>query len=351
MALLSIDGFGHYLPIHNTPIKGWTIIYDYSNGKNSSIVTGRFNTGSALWALTSNYWGITLLKSFQRSQTIFLGFAWKHKGINMSLTFYDSGASQCKVVLDSTGKIYFQNGAGTVTYTDTLPNTYRATLNAWIYIEIKVTIADSISSDSCVIKVNESIISNLASGQDTKATANSNIDSFGFMLSSAGGGDTGFYITDVYICDTTGSVNNTFLGDARAITLFPTGNGNYSQFVGSDSNSTDNYLLVDETTPNTTDYVQSDVDKIDSYSFENMAINPKTIFGVQLSNYATKTDVGTIKVSPLIRLGGTDYLATESTLTAEWIINSSVVELNPADSAAWEKADVDAAEFGFKITA
>ena len=55
---------------------------------------------------------------------------------------------------------------------------------------------------------------------------------------------------DLYICDGTtvpGEPVNDFLGDVRVDTLYPNGNGNSSQWVGQDANSTDNYLNVDDT--------------------------------------------------------------------------------------------------------
>jgi hypothetical protein len=37
-------------------------------------------------------------------------------------------------------------------------------------------------------------------------------------------------IDDLYVCDSTGSTNNTFLGDVRVDTVRPIGAGNYSEF-------------------------------------------------------------------------------------------------------------------------
>ena len=62
---------------------------------------------------------------------------------------------------------------------------------------------------------------------------------------------------DVYICDTTGSVNNNFLGELTVEHLRPASDDT-AQFLGSDANSTDNWALVDEAgTYNGADYVAS----------------------------------------------------------------------------------------------
>src|SRR5437764_673985 len=52
------------------------------------------------------------------------------------------------------------------------------------------------------------------------------------------------YLDDLYVCDATGTTNNTFLGDVRVHTLVPSGNGTDSGLTGSDGNQVNNYQLV-----------------------------------------------------------------------------------------------------------
>jgi hypothetical protein len=311
---------------------------------------GRFNIGNSITTY-GNWHSITKTLSSNYA-TLFLGFAHYNSSSTLTnaalATFYDGSSIQLQVRIDATGKLYFVNSAGT-TLTDTLTSSVRLKTNVWKYIEIEATIADSIAGDSCIIRANGVQVCNLTAGQDTKNTANAytNKIQIGWINSDV----YAQYIGDLYLCDTTGTTNNTFLGDVRVTTLYPSGNGNYNQFVGSDSNNTDNYLLVDEATPNT-DYVQEfAVNEIDSYAFTDMAQTPTTIFGMQTNIYATQTDTGTRKITPLTRLDSTDYLGTEFTMEESYTMHMGIAELNPADSAAWEKADVDGAEFGFKITA
>src|SRR5688572_2169742 len=86
-----------------------------------------------------------------------------------------------------------------------------------------------------------------------------------------GGGDATliYYVDDLAVNDTTGSFQNSWCGEGKVIALRPNGDGDNSQWTGSDGNSTDNYLLVDETPPDSADYVQSNTNnQIDDYNFE-----------------------------------------------------------------------------------
>lgn len=64
--------------------------------------------------------------------------------------------------------------------------------------------------------------------------------------------------TDVEVLDVDATAPNDWPGPGSIGYLRPNGNGASSQWAGSDGNSTDNYLLLDETPPNgVTDYIQS----------------------------------------------------------------------------------------------
>src|SRR5690606_30464139 len=60
------------------------------------------------------------------------------------------------------------------------------------------------------------------------------------------GSTTNASFDDVAINDTTGSEQNSWPGHGHIRMLLPNGNGSSSEWMGSDGNSTDNYLLVDD---------------------------------------------------------------------------------------------------------
>lgn len=125
----------------------------------------------------------------------------------------------------------------------------------------------------------------------------------------------------------------------------PGGNGNSSQWVGSDGNSTDNYALVNDTSDAT--YVESNVDNNkDTYAYGNMASSSGTILGV---NHWTRAsaDVLPANIIPVARLSGTELDGSGLTLTSSLAWSQYMFETKPG-GGSWSASDVDSAEFGYK---
>jgi hypothetical protein len=159
-----------------------------------------------------------------------------------------------------------------------------------------------------------------------------------------GAGGTANYIDDIYISDASGS----FLGPCSVTTLFPTGSGTTSQFVGSDSNSVNNYQLIDDTTHDVADYVQSNVvGDIDLYTYPALAYNPDVIHAVDIVTYNVKTDVGRKTLVPVSRISGENYTGEEKEV--ETPLNICDMFLPLADVSPWTQALVNASEFGIKL--
>lgn len=225
--------------------------------------------------------------------------------------------------------------------------TFIPALGVWNYYELKVTIHDT--AGTFELRINGNSVAEVSgTSQDTKNGGTGNLDTI--LLNDPGGSGTAF--DDLYICDDAGSANNDFLGDVKVETLYPNGNGNSSQLVGSDGNSTDNYLLVDETTPNSdTDYVESaTVGNKDTYAVTDLAAVGGTVYGVQLSPYARKNDAGARTICTVARLSGTEVDSANAALSTSYQHFVDMRETKPG-GGAWTISDVNSAEFGVKVTA
>jgi hypothetical protein len=154
---------------------------------------------------------------------------------------------------------------------------------------------------------------------------------------------------NLYVLDSTGSVNNARLGEIVVECLRPNGNGNSSQWVGSDGNSTDNYQLVDDPTPDTADYVQSGAsgDK-DTYAYGDLAAASGAVAAVQVISYASKTAGDALSVQQVARSGSSETAATAQPVTATWTPLTAIFQEKPG-GGAWTVADVNAAEFGIQV--
>ena len=220
-------------------------------------------------------------------------------------------------------------------------------VNVWYGIEIWAEITDS----GGVVKVyfdGDSVPDINVSSADTKNGGTGVVDRIGFAV----GTGHRIYMCDLVVYNDAGAVNNAApLGDLRVEWLLPTGNGTSSALVGSDSNSTDNYLLVDETTPNgDVDYVESSTpaDK-DTYAMSDLVSSTGSVLAVGAQIYAKKSDAGSRSIAPVYRLsGGTEADGTTRVLGSGYAAYSEVREAKPG-GGAYSVSDVNGMQVGVKI--
>lgn len=343
MALRFMDSFDHYATADITmkwnAATASTVTISSGNGRRS----GGCMRFSSLSAATSQK-TLTALASYV------VGFAFKTNLLMNGVDIYqakDGSTIHLSLRMNNTGTISVMRGgaAGTVLGTSSTA----LSTGTYYYMEFKFTINDS--TGSFTFRINGGSEAT-GSSVDTRNGGNATVDNFTFGLHAGSGGAT-MDVDDLYILDTTGSANNDLLGDVRVDCYLPSGNGNSSQLVGSDSNSTDNYLLVDESSQNgDTDYVQSaTVNNKDTYAFADMSHTPASIFGTQLNMIAKKDDSGTRSICSVTRSGGTDYDGTTQALGTTYVDYSDLREVDPATSAAWTRTNLNNAEFGVKVAA
>jgi hypothetical protein len=172
-----------------------------------------------------------------------------------------------------------------------------------------------------------------------------------------GGADLGptVQFDDLYIADGSAGDVTDFLGDVHVEALEATGVGATTQWevVG----AANNYDAVDDDAApdDDTSYVHTDVlNEVDTYQFSNVSFGPGTqIFGVQFSIMSRKNDPGDRAIAPIVRHGGGDYAGNNLFLTAgvgQYAVQHQVMEQNPATAAPWTVSDVNADEFGVKLS-
>lgn len=165
---------------------------------------------------------------------------------------------------------------------------------------------------------------------------------------------TSDYIDDFYVNDDSGTApENTFLGEAFVVeSIIPTGNGNSSQWVGSDGNSTDNYLLVDDNGNDDTDYVRSGtLNDLDTYAMSNLSNATGTIIRTVHLFVARKDDVATRTLASALRTNGTDYIsATNKAMTGTYATFLDELTVNPDTSLRFTISEINALEVGQKVT-
>lgn len=337
MALLFMDSFddglidGGYKGYGGVPPSGGDISTTY--GRNGKGVRIGDQTNDYLYRATGS-----------TDDTLILGFAGYVETLtngDVMLRFEDGATVQVQFRFYTDGSISAFRG-GTL-----LGNSGAGKFleDTWQYYEFKVKFANT--GGTVDVRVNGVSVLSLSS-QDTQDTANAYATNW--RLAGASGYLENLYVDDLYLADSTGTVNTDFLGDVKVETLLPNGNGNSSGMTGSDSNQTDNYLLVDDNPVVTTDYVESATEgHKDTYAMGNLASTNVSVYGMQVSLVTQKDDTGSKYLRPVVRSGSTDYAGTSVALNTSWEGMHEIWEQDPNTSADWTPTNVNAVEVGPEV--
>lgn len=333
MSLLHLECFSYLATIDEK--------YTVSNATDVT-VDGASRTGTYCVKVKKDDW---LEFPITASDTGVLGFAlYCYTPTNSPKVLVDfrrSGSSNMTLVFLTSGIMELRRGS-TILATSIIP----FIREVFQYIEVKWNCVNSISANSFQVRLDGTIILDLDATTDCQESGTSGVD----VLRLWGPGTTVYY-DDVYVLNLSGAQCNDYLGNIIIETLYPNGNGNTNDFTGSDADSTDNYLHVDEAQHDSdTSYVESStISHIDLYAFGNMVGTPDTIHCVALVCPSRKDDGGARDGRLLTRVNITNYEGASFSPTTSFVHEVQIWELNPDDSAAWAITDIDGAEFGIKV--
>lgn len=215
-------------------------------------------------------------------------------------------------------------------------------INTTYLIEVRFKIADA-PNGIVQVKVDGIIDIDLTDG-DTKPGADTQFDKVRLGYGPSTGYTTYAYF-DNFIMDDTG-----WIGDTKIQAVVPTGDGNTTGWTPS---AGANWQCVDEKPASDADYVSIDaIDTTDTYAAENMAGSIDNVKCVQIqARSRTEGSPTPTNLKLAVRSGAADYLSGDKTVPATEKGLWHLWENNPADAAAWEEADVNAMEIGFKSAA
>ncbi len=354
-----MDSFSHY---SNNDILGigncnkWSALLG-SNNNSLQYVTlnpggGRF--GSTSFRVGGNAF-VYLSKTLDSQPTWIIGFAFRITTLAPNnpmhiCGLFDGGVNQVTIVVnaDLTLSVTRIGTALTNSLTSTTKSALSLSLNTWNYIEFLCTINPSISANTCKVNVNGTTWINLTSAQSTRNTSNSSANqiAIGAVISSNSAANNLDYC-DLYVCDGTGSTNNTFLGDCRVEPRWPLAAGTNTAWL---ANGGTTVGCVQEIGDNAdTNYISSlTTNDISTFTVPPLSITPSSIFGVQLTHCSRKSDAGLRQIADVIRSGSTNFVGTTINLSPSYQFFPIIYENDPNTSAPWTTTNVNALEIGAK---
>ena len=339
MALLHMDGFD-YASKPDMQLAGWENSQVFDHRVSIYTSGGRFN-GYWVWH-NGNGGGDNsyLFKTFSDKSSIVVGCAlyvgYSVRGDLFSL--YEDGTIHLTVVRDtSTGFLKVMRGRaldGAVLQTS---NVF-VPLNIFNYFELKATISDTVGSYE--LRMNGVPVLS-ASNVDTKNGGTGVVNRLVFSPLTDQG------IDDVYICDTTGTSCNDFLGDSRVVVLKPNANGDTINFTPSTGS---NFQCVDEVSQDGdgTRVLGSSAGNVDLYQFEDLTVNPQAIHAVKITSVVKKSDTGLASFSNKIKSGTTTVNGDTNVLTTAYRLYSTTLEKDPNTNQSWTRSSVDLIQAGIE---
>lgn len=361
MAFLFCDSFDHYVAgVTSTSdiMKKWQAYYpnlgtnsisgftamgqDLSAPGGGNYLQFVTNTGSftpyLFRPLPSNYaTGIAGCWYYQATDTIPTG--------NQPITFWDLSSTgvpteQVSVRFTTSNRLILsRNGTTLATSANFFPP-YQ-----WMFIELKATIHNT--AGNYEVRVNGSSVGWVPAQGGTANTRASSNNSFN-ALSIGGYANTSQYrIKGVYVCDTSGSVANDFLGPCKVTTVHPMAAGASAAWIpqaGSNLGTINEKYGDSDTSFN----ASSTANDIDTFDYEDIP-TAGSIYGVQHCIYFRQDTGVKRQLAPITRVSNTNYAGTTTDAASSYYYLVDPQTLNPATSAQWTVSDMNAAEFGYKL--
>ena len=289
------------------------------------------------------------------SSTWIIGFAFKVDENHFATTgpsrlpllqFLDSDRDEMTTLYVAAGNVNVVTG-GVLSTAKIDFGTVALFTRVWHYVEMRITF-DTSSSGAVEVRVDgETVLSGTGVTAPTLT-----LEEFPTTL-IFGSSNFGLrvLVDDLYVCDSAGSVNNSFLGDIGIRRLDPDGDGTTNDFTPLGGGA--NYVEVDEDDPDAdTTYVESSTltDK-DLYTMDDAASTPTAINALQVVVTNKSGDGGAKSGRNRLRSNVTEVVGSDYSLESTYVPEQSIHETDPNTGSAWTEAGVNAAEVGMEVTA
>jgi hypothetical protein len=335
MALLWVEGFETY-GTSGRPSPNFVMGRKYATYLNEAfddIVTGRKGYGYSMSA------GSSFLETpnISTERTWISGVAFKlpyPESSSHLITFFQTGSVGVSVYYTGTGELSVVLGPSTILDTT---SGLGLTSGVWYWVEFKAYCDDS--AGTYEIRLNGlNVLS--STGEDTRVDAD--IDYY--TSARLGFGLGRVLVDDWYICDSSGSNNNDFLGDVSVETIYPDSD---SAITWTPDTGGTNYTQINETVVDDTDYVEATTGK-DLYGYGDL-VTTNLIYGIMVNTDAELSDVTAYSLKNVVKSSAVENTVTYNTIGMGASSLLAVFEEDPNTSTLWLYGAVNAATFGVEV--
>jgi len=351
MALLFIDGFDHYDPQALDPFGDpWL-----ARGKAAYLspqaqrIQGRRPSSSALRLPAGAGGGY--VKNLETGRTsLIVGAALRVAPFENTgeepvlLGVRDTTAQVTHLVRigeDGRLKLYRRTGSGMSGWDQLISTSVMtAAVRGWHYVELQVV--QGTSNGTLNVRLNGVLAITLSAQNTTQGG--------GPLLTVFAGAVPGqpcpvtVDVDDLYLADTSGTINTTFLGDVRVDALKAQADGALNQWTVEGAASA--WQAVSDG-DEASDIRAATAGLRQSFDVEPLPVmTTPAIHGVQVTMLARKTDAGLGKVKGLVVSGAQTATSADINLQEQLAWHTALFERNPNGNVQWTEAAFNAAEFG-----
>jgi hypothetical protein len=353
MALLFIDGFDHYDPQALDPFGDpWL-----ARGKAAYLspqatrIQGRRPSSYALRLPAGAGGGY--VKNLEAGRTsLIVGAALRVASFDNTgeepvlLGVRDTTAQVAHLVRigeDGRLKLYRRTGSGMSGWDQLISTSVTtAAVRGWHYVELQVV--QGTSNGTLNVRLNGVLAITLSAQNTTQGG--------GPLLTAFAGSVPGqpcpvtVDVDDLYLADTSGTINNTFLGDVRVDALQAQANGAQNQWtVEGAASAWEAVSDGDEATA----IRAATAGLRQTFDVEALPVmTTPAIHGVQVTLLARKTDAGTGRVRALVTSGAQMAVSSDINLQEQLAWHTALFERNPNGNVPWTEGAFNAAEFGLE---
>lgn len=318
----------------------------------AGIATGRAGVGSAYaWNtdINNNTFSSNPLRNVSVQSECIIGFAVKF-GSSFSdqrafLALYANGDVQVALRYETSNDT-IELRRNDITLVATSPDMSGILkTDAWQYVEFKIKIDDS--TGFLIMKVNGKVVWETSTNLNTQDVS----DYWNRVWFRGAGWSPNSLWDDLYVCDSSGDLNNDFLGDVKVKTLEPVADGYLTDF--STSSGTNHTVLVDELPqtgiPGDTNYVQSMTSSFEMFQFDTLpdanAIQVNPGWRITEAQPIQVRGVARVKNHDLLKQSDFNDIAGLGFLRNDEYVNTPVVFETDSNGKKWETD----AEFGVAL--